>query len=340
MYNKINKYVFIQILKSCTLIFFIFISIAWLLQVTRLFNLSNLVQIDIISIIYLSLFLIPNLLSILLPFIIIFGILLCFVKLNKDKEIVAIYTLGLSTKNLLIPLTYFTVIIILLQIILNIYFSPIIYKEYKLREFELRNTINIDKLMVSNFLHINENTIIDFKKNKNNYENIFINYKDEKDNIIFAKLGSIENNINEYVFKLSNGYKLTINQNKEIEKLEFTNYTIKFKNNKIKDFNNTDRNSLTIFDDWKVKDYKNIAFKFSDILIIVLIVYIFYNNNILKNKFNTKTNILFITYSIALLISNQLLKNTDVNINKYFLVQIFFIIIILISTKLNFFKNE
>ena len=80
---------------------------------------------------------------------------------------------------------FFSIIIILITIILNLYLSPIIYDEYKLREFKLRNTINIDKLMISNFLKINENTTIDFKRNNNNYEDIFINFNDQKENYIY-----------------------------------------------------------------------------------------------------------------------------------------------------------
>ena len=47
--KKINLYVFIQIIKSCTLVFFIFISIAWLLQISRLFSYLNNLQIDFIN---------------------------------------------------------------------------------------------------------------------------------------------------------------------------------------------------------------------------------------------------------------------------------------------------
>ena len=59
---------------NVTLVFFIFLSISWLLQLTRLFTLTNLIQIDILNVIYLSLFLVPNLLTVIIPFIIIFGI--------------------------------------------------------------------------------------------------------------------------------------------------------------------------------------------------------------------------------------------------------------------------
>ena len=224
MINKINHYVFIQILKSCTLIFFIFLTISWLLQLTRLFTLTNLIQIDILSVIYLSFFLIPNLLTIILPFIIIFGILLCFIKLNKDREIIAIYSLGLQIKPIKYSLFLFSIIIILFYLTLNFYFSPVIYEKYKIKEFELRNTINFDKMIISNFLKLNETTTIDFKKNSDEYEDIFISYLDDSENIIFAKKGIIKNSKDNFVFQLSDGFKISISQNSEVEKLEFENY--------------------------------------------------------------------------------------------------------------------
>ena len=39
-----------QIIKSCTLVFFIFVSIAWLLQISRLFNYLGNLQIEFIKI--------------------------------------------------------------------------------------------------------------------------------------------------------------------------------------------------------------------------------------------------------------------------------------------------
>ena len=94
--NKINIYIFNELFKGFSLIFFIFISIAWLLQFTRLITISNLLQIDTLSILVLSIYLIPNLFTITLPFIVIIGISITFIKLYKDREIITIYTLGLS----------------------------------------------------------------------------------------------------------------------------------------------------------------------------------------------------------------------------------------------------
>ena len=99
MNKKINSYIFIQILKSCMLVFFIFLTIAWSLQLTRLLTITNFIQIDFINIIGLSFLLIPNLLTVIIPFIIIFGILR-FLKLNRDKELISIYSLGFEQKPL------------------------------------------------------------------------------------------------------------------------------------------------------------------------------------------------------------------------------------------------
>ena len=321
MINKINLYIFSQIIKSCLLIFFIFISIAWLLQITRLFTLTNLIQIDILNIINLSFFLIPNLLSVILPFIIIFGILFCFIKLNNDKEIIAIFTLGLQMKPIKYSLIFFSTIIAIFYIFLNFYISPKIYEIYKFKEFELRNTIDFNKMISTNFFKINHNTTLDFKKNNDSFQDIFINFIDTEENIIFAKKGNIRNENNNFIFQLTNGFKLSINKNiNQIEKLEFKNYVLELSNDTDAKFNNYDRNSLTIFDDIKNKDYLNIAFKIFDILLCLIIIFIFYRNNIVNNNFSIRNNLYFIIFSIFSLLTNQLIKNSGINFEQYLVI--------------------
>jgi len=320
MINRISFYVFIQIFKACTLIFFIFVSISWLLQITRLFSLSNLLQVEIITIFLLSLLLLPNLITIILPFVLIFGIVLCFVKLNKDKELLAIYSSGLSYKVIRSPLILFTLLFSLIYIILNFYISPLIYDKYKQKEFQIRNTINFEKLILSNFLEVNKDTILDFKKTDKTFEEIFINFKTETDNLIFAKAGNIFLNEDLYVFELTDGFKLNINDN-EIEKLEFESYTLKIPNNNIQKYNNFDKNTLTIFNDIKTKNFSNITFKISDILILILIMFLFYKNNILKHNFNLINNVIFIIISILILITNQIAKNTEIVLYIYLILE-------------------
>ena len=315
--NKISSYIFIQILKGCSLIFFIFVSIAWLLQLTRLISLTNLIQVDVITIIILSFYLLPNLITIIMPFVLIFGILLCFIKLHRDRELIAIYTLGLNENTLRKPIIIFTIIMTLIFILLSFYFSPNIYKKYKINEFEIRNKINFERILISNFLKIGDETVLDFKKNNNNFENIFINFFDDRDNLIFSKNGQIINDKNNYIFRLSNGFKLSINDDKEIEKLEFENYSLEINNNNLVINDNLDTNTLNIFEDFKTKNYKNISYKVMDSLLIILIVFFFYKNNIVRNNFNLNNNISYISISTFILIFNQLFKNSEFNITLY-----------------------
>ena len=213
--NRINLYVFIQIFKSCTLVFFIFLSIAWLLQMSRLFSIMNNLKIELLSIVYLSVFLIPNIINVLIPFIIIFGLLLAFIKLDRDKELIAMFSLGLSIKEILKPLFTSIAIIITIYLSFNFYISPYVYEKYKIKEFEIRNLIDLENINISNFIQLNSNLILDFRKENNIFKDILLSYTDDRDDIIiFAKEGNIINDKNNFKFLLNVGYKLNINKKK------------------------------------------------------------------------------------------------------------------------------
>ena len=64
----------------------------------------------------------------------------------------------------------------------------------------------------SNFLNLNKTTILDFKKNNNEYEDIFISFNDEKENIVYAKKGNIFSENNQYNFQLTDGFKISVDK--------------------------------------------------------------------------------------------------------------------------------
>ena len=158
--NKINIYLFFQITKYFTLILFIFLSVAWLLQITRLFTITNFLYIDVLDILLLSVYLVPNLITVITPFIIIFGLLLCFLKLKRDNEIIAILSLGLGLKPFKYSLISFCLILISVFLLLNLYLAPKIYEVYKIKEFELRNTMDFNKMAFSNFIRSHSTVVI------------------------------------------------------------------------------------------------------------------------------------------------------------------------------------
>ena len=116
-------------------------------------------------------------------------------------------------------------IIILIFTLLNFYIAPKIYEIYKIKELELRNTLDFNKMAFSNFLNLDKTTILDFDKKDNQYEEIFIKYDDGKENIVYAKKGDILSINNQYNFRLSDGFKISIDENEQIEKLRLKNKT-------------------------------------------------------------------------------------------------------------------
>jgi len=332
--DRIKIYLFIQISKYFFLILFIFLSIAWSLQITRLFAITNFLHIEVFDIILLSIYLIPNLITVIIPFILIFGLLLCFIKLKRDNELIAILSLGLGLRTLKMPLFSFCFIIISIFLMLNFYLAPKVYEIYKIKEFELRNTIDFNNMAFSNFLNLNNSTILDFKKNDNSYSEIFINYNDEKENIVYAKKGNIFSENSQYKFQLIDGFKISIDENQQIEKLEFLNYVLRID---FKNINNSilvDKNTFTIFDDFNNKNYLNISYKVWDIFLIIFIILFFYRNNLKIINFNIINNIYFSCTCISILIFNQILKNLETTIYNYTLLMFTIIFISLIISNI------
>jgi len=335
--KKINLYVFIQIIKSCTLVFFIFISIAWLLQISRLFSYLNNLQIDFVNVLFLSVFLIPNLINVTLPFIIIFGLIIAFIKFDKDKEIIAIFSLGLSIKEILKPFFLISIITIFLYLFLNLFFSPYIYDKYKQKEFDLRNSINLDNINISNFIQLDENLILDFSKKEDVFEDVFIRFIGENENIVFAKKARIIKEPKKFIFNLSEGFKLSFINNK-IEKLEFENYKLNFPLKNENNYNNYDKNTLTLFNLIKYKDYKSMIERMFDTLILLTVIIFFYFNNIKDNKFSINHIFIYLFFSILIIIFQNIIKNLDFSLQFSFLLNIINFSIIYLFMLINKFK--
>ena len=335
--KKINLYVFIQIIKSCTLVFFIFVSIAWLLQISRLFSYLSNLQIDFVNVLFLSFFLIPNLINVTLPFIIIFGLIIAFIKFDKDKEIIAIFSLGLSIKEILKPFFLISIIAIFLYLFLNLFFSPYIYDKYKQKEFDLRNSINLDNINISNFIQLDENLILDFSKKEDVFEDVFIRFIGENENIVFAKKARIIKEPKKFIFNLSEGFKLSFMNNK-IEKLEFENYKLNFPLKNENNYNNYDKNTLTLFNLIKYKDYKSMIERMFDTLILLTVIIFFYFNNIKDNKFSINHIFIYLFLSILIIIFQNIIKNLDFSLQFSFLLNIINFSIIYLFMLINKFK--
>jgi lipopolysaccharide export system permease protein len=297
----------------------------------------NNLQIDFVNVLFLSFFLIPNLINVTLPFIIIFGLIIAFIKFDKDKEIIAIFSLGLSIKEILKPFFLISIIAIFLYLFLNLFFSPYIYDKYKQKEFDLRNSINLDNINISNFIQLDENLILDFSKKEDVFEDVFIRFIGENENIVFAKKARIIKEPKKFIFNLSEGFKLSFMNNK-IEKLEFENYKLNFPLKNENNYNNYDKNTLTLFNLIKYKDYNSMIERMFDTLILLTVIIFFYFNNIKDNKFSINHIFIYLLLSVLIIIFQNIIKNLDFSLQFSFLLNIINFSIIYLFMLINKFK--
>ena len=156
---------------------------------------------------------------------------------------------------------------------------------------------------------------------------MFIKFKDEEDNFIYAEEARITQDINKFIFELINGFKITVVEKNKIEKLEFESYKLNIINSNYKKNDNFDKNTSSIFDDIKNKDFLNIVHKITDTIIVITIILFFYFNNIKFYRFDFYYLTSFLILSSSLLILNQIIKNLEINylLNIIIILSIFFI---------------
>jgi len=309
--NRINLYIFSQIVNSCTLVFFIFISVAWLLQLSRLFTTLTTLQINIVEILILSFLIIPNLINITLPFILTFGFVLAFIKLSRDRELIAIFSLGLSLNEIRKPIIFVLIFFTIFSTILGFIFSPNTYSIYKEKEFDLKNSINFEKINLSNFLKFNKNITLDFENKGGKFNNILINIDEINDTIIFAKNGNIIQKKDNLEFILNNGFKIEIKEN-EIDNLSFDTYVANFPIDEIQEYNKFDPNTLNVIDlinDNTQRSNIIINLRIVDTLILISICISFYFFIIVKNNYSFQNLMIYIISCIICLTFDNLLES-------------------------------
>ena len=297
-------------MKSCILVFFIFVSIAWLLQLSRLFTVMSHLQINSLNILYLSLLMIPNLINVILPFLMIFGFVLTFIKLSKDKEIIAMYSIGLTINEIKKPIIIIIFASIFLSLFLSFIFSPFAYDMYKKKEFNLRSSIQFDNIDFSNFIKFSENLTIDFENENGGFKNILINITGENEVIIYGKKGEIDQTSNRINFKLIDGFKTEIKEN-NIENLKFDTYLASFPLDEKKIYIKNDPNALSLFELLKEENKNNriiIYQRLIDSLIIVSLCIFFYINIIKMNNYSLINQLFFIAVSILCLLIDNLFE--------------------------------
>lgn len=202
-----------------------------------------------VKILKLCLYLTPYLLSTVLPFSVLIGIILLMSRYRKENKIIALQNLGIGPNDLRKPLYLVGLIVVIINYWLYFFISPSFYKEFKDLQIEMRNQ-SVSDLIEPHVL-----------KNYGNGMAIYIESKDEQNNLrgIFISDTRDKNSIKSFVAKSgkisSNGIELIDgtyyeNSTKGSSFIQFKNYLLTIKCPE-KITNSTDPYSMSIYELYK-----------------------------------------------------------------------------------------
>ncbi|MCJ7774001.1 MAG: LptF/LptG family permease, partial [Desulfobacterales bacterium] len=184
----VNKYLFMELIPSffITISFFTFIFL--MAQLLKIINLLVNYGINISTVILMLIYLIPSTLIYVIPISVLMTILLTFLRLTSDNEIIALKSVGISVYQIFIPVIVFCTIGFAMTAFMTMYGSPngrFLLK--RLSQKVIMSNIDIalkERVFNESFegvvLYINK---IDFKKNK--LKEIFIEDK-SNENIVMT----------------------------------------------------------------------------------------------------------------------------------------------------------
>ena len=229
-----NRYIFKEMFVPFSINIFVF---AFLFLMTEMLKIANWIvnyNLSIWAVFTLIFYTMPMFLTFIIPMSVMLAILLTFLRLSSDNEIVAIKSCGMSIYGLLPPVLLFALLGFLLTMLLTLYAGP--RSKASLEEMSLKvATTNLDiglKERTFNdtfkgvMLYVNK---IDIKKRK--LIDVFIEDKRQQDIVItvVAPEGRLISEPEKYIYHLilSNG---TIHQTNPKERsansIQFNTYTL------------------------------------------------------------------------------------------------------------------
>ena len=229
-----NRYIFKEMFVPFSINIFVF---AFLFLMTEMLKIANWIvnyNLSIWAVFTLIFYTMPMFLTFIIPMSVMLAILLTFLRLSSDNEIVAIKSCGMSIYGLFPPVLLFALLGFLLTMLLTLYAGP--RSKASLEEMSLKvATTNLDiglKERTFNdtfkgvMLYVNK---IDIKKRK--LIDVFIEDKRQQDivNTVVAPEGRLISEPEKYTYHLilSNG---TIHQTNPKERsansIQFNTYTL------------------------------------------------------------------------------------------------------------------
>lgn len=191
---KLSKYIFKQ-LTIATLFITVVLTVAiWLTQSVRFVDFIINKGLAISTFLQLIIYLLPDLISVILPVALLTAILFKYNRLTTDNELIVMRTFGFSNWQLAKPAFYLAVLITITLYFISLYLLPNALRKLRDMEHEIKQTISGSMLQAGEFNSFKGNTVyIHERKGKTELYDLVIHHKqhNQKPLTIIAKKGSV-----------------------------------------------------------------------------------------------------------------------------------------------------
>jgi len=136
--SEINKYILRQLLIGMVIVTIGLTCVIWLTQSLRFIDMIVNRGLSAGTFVYLTMLLLPNFLSIILPIAVFTVVVFTYSKLISDREIMVMRAAGLSQHALARPAIFLAMIICFFSYIINIFILPESYRMFRELQWEIR----------------------------------------------------------------------------------------------------------------------------------------------------------------------------------------------------------
>lgn len=224
---KTTSYILRQLIFVTLFVTVILTAAVWLTQSLRFIDVVVNKGLPITTFFYLVIFLLPDLVSVVLPGAFMVSILFIYKKLTSDQELIVMRSIGLSNWQLAKPALILATLLTLLMYGMNLYLLPKSFRQLKDTEHEIRGMISQSILQVGEFNSIKGLMVfIRAQKNKNEVSGIILHDARESDSkhpplTITAERGTIVKNQNGINLILLNGIRHGVDPKTSIPSMLF-----------------------------------------------------------------------------------------------------------------------
>ncbi len=220
--------------------------------------------ISFIEFLKLNLLMIPIFLYILIPICTLLGVLIAFIRFSKDSEIIALFSCGISPKELLVPLSIIAIIALISSFVVSAFIVPHAKKQTRLFMENITERALLRGIPERIFFNpIKDLTFFVDKASKDGrlFEGVYIRdaRKDKNGYTILARSGKLSSDIKsgKVALKLFNGRLLRIGEDYELsDTIDFKKYVLSLTAQGPK--NKLRRGEMTPFELYKASNKPNL----------------------------------------------------------------------------------